>query len=142
MASFKSFLSAVGHGVQDVFKWLGSSQGQAAISATENAVNIAVSFANPALGAGLVGIEQLINSGLKQAVGIEALSAAAGQQSGSGAQKAAAVTSSIAPNVAAFLKSIGISNATAQQEQELAVAINNGLVAILNAIPPIPSVAG
>ena len=65
-----------------------------------------------------------------------ASASAAGLQSGTGAQKLAAVTEAIAPNVQAFLTSIGISSPTAEQVQTYSTALANGIVAILNAIPP------
>ena len=137
--SFKSFLSAVGHdlgvGVTDVFKFLGSAQGQQAVTGVETAAATVATLIIPAAGAAVTGFESLINAGLQKVMAIEASASAAGMQTGTGTQKLAAVTSSIAPNVGEFLTSIGISNATEQEVQSYATALANGLVAILNAIP-------
>lgn len=135
MAGIGSFLSAVGRDFVKVFSWLGSSKGQAAVTGAETVANVAVGIANPGAAAGLLGIEALINAGIKEVVSIESLAAAAGQQSGTGAQKLAAVTSAIAPNMQAFLTSIGISDPTAADVQKYTTAVANGIVAILNALP-------
>jgi hypothetical protein len=137
--SFKSFLSAAGHdigvGLKDVFNFLGSAQGQATIAGVETGAATITSVINPAAGAALVGFEGLLNAGLKEVVAVEASAAAAGMQSGTGAQKSAAVIAAISPNVGTFLQSIGVTNATAAQEEALATALSNGIVSILNAIP-------
>ena len=125
--SFKSFLSSVGHDFVKVFSWLGSPKGQAVIGTVE-AVTVAI---DPAL----AGIEALVNTGLKSVISIESVAAAAGQQTGTGAQKSAAVVASIAPQVENFLKSIGIANPAAADVQKYATSISDALVAILNSIP-------
>lgn len=132
--SFKSFLSAAGHDFVNVFKWLGSAQGQATITSGEAIANTVVTAANPALGAALTGVESLINAGLKQVLSMEASAAAVGAQSGTGAQKAAAVIASLSPQAAALLQSIGISQPTAEQVQTLTTAISSGVTGILNAM--------
>ena len=137
--SFKSFLSAAGHDFVSVFNWLGSAKGQATISGVETAANVGVSVLNPALGASLAAVEGLFNAGLKSILGMEASAAAVGAQSGTGAQKAAAVTANLAPQAEAFLQSIGVSAPTATEVQTLATAISGGLVSILNAIPAPPA---
>lgn len=133
--SFKSFLSAVGHDVLGVFSFLGSAKGQSAITGIETVATTIATVINPGAGAALSGIEALFNAGLKEIISIETVATAAGQQSGTGAQKAAAVISAIAPQTAAFLQSIGVSNPTAVQSQAIATTINNGIVAVLNSIP-------
>lgn len=135
MSGFKSFLSAVGHDFLAVFKWLGSSHGQAAIQGGEAVANTVIGVINPALGVSLVAIESLVNAGLKQILSMEASAAAVGAQSGTGAQKAAAVIAVLTPQSEALLKSIGVSNPTTEQVQGVATAISNGLVTILNALP-------
>lgn len=135
MNGFKSFLSAAGHDFLAVFSWIGSKRGQAAINGTEAVLNTVVAAYNPVLGASLVGVESLVNAGLKQALSMEASAAAVGAQSGTGAQKSAAVIATLAPQTAAFLQSIGIAEPTVEQSQTLAKAISDSLVAILNAIP-------
>lgn len=133
--SFKSFLSAVGNDFKKVFTWLGSAQGEATIAGVETATTTVVSAINPAIGAGLGGVEALINAGLKQVISIETVAAAAGAQAGSGAQKSAAVISSITPSVASFLQSIGVAAPTAAEVQALSTTLSNSIVTILNAIP-------
>lgn len=133
--SFKSFLSAIGNDAKKVFEWLGSGTGQATIATVEGAATTVVTAINPAIGASLAGIETLVNAGLKQVISVETVAVAAGQQSGTGAQKLAAVVTAITPSVQAFLQSIGISAPTAQETQTYATTIANGLVEILNAIP-------
>lgn len=132
-----TFLSKLGQdlkiGIKDVFGWLGSSQGKTAIAGAEAA---AVAIAAP-LGAGplVAGIEGLINAGINSATTIEGLAAAAGAQAGTGALKAAAVTTILGSNVGSFLKSIGISDATDEEVQSLAGVISAASADILNAIP-------
>ena len=136
MASFKTFLQDFGKDFVKVFSFLGSSQGQAVVQGVEGGVAaVAGVFAGPAGAAAVTGVEALINAALKQVISVEAVAAAAGQQDGSGPQKAAAVISAIAPQVAAVLTSAGISSPTATQVQTLATAVNTGIVAVLNAIP-------
>lgn len=130
-----SFLKGVGHAFTAVFGWLGSSNGQKAIAGAEAAANAVATAINPGLGAALVGVEMLINAGLKQVVSIETVAAAAGAQDGTGPQKLAAVVSAITPNTVAFLESIGVAAPTAEQVQTTATAIANGLVSILNVLP-------
>ena len=133
--SFTSFLSAVGKDFKAVFAWLGSPQGQAAVTGAESVATTVVALTDPAAALPLAGVEALINAGLKSVISIESVAAAAGTQSGTGAQKLAAVVAAVAPQVGSFLTSIGVSNPTAAQEQQLATEIANGLVAILNAFP-------
>jgi hypothetical protein len=135
MASFKSFLSAVGHDFVSVFTFFGSAKGQAAVAGVEGVTNAVATAINPALGASLAGIEGLINSGITEVLKIEASAAALNVQSGTGAEKAAAVIASLAPQAAAFLQSIGVSQPTSTQVQTVASAISGGLVAILNSLP-------
>ncbi len=139
--TFKSFLSAVGHDFVSVFKWLGSSQGQATVTATETAAAAITTAVNPAAGAVLVGIEALINAALKQVVSIEAVSVAAAQQSGTGVQKASAVASAVAPQISSTLVSLGVANPTAAEVQNIAEIVATSLANIYNAFPaPVASV--
>jgi hypothetical protein len=136
MASFKSFLSAAGADFLHVFSWLGSSQGQATVAGVETAAVAVGTAINPAIGAAIGGVETLINAALKQILSMEASAAAVGAQSGTGVQKAAAVVASLTPQTSALLTTLGVAAPTATEAQALATAINNGLTAILNAIPP------
>lgn len=133
--SFKSFLSVVGHDAASVFKWLGSSQGQATITATEGAAAAVTTAINPAAGAALVGIESLVNLGLKQVISIETTSVAAAQQSGTGAQKAAAVAAAVAPQVSSILKTLGASSPTSTEVQSISTVVAGALATIANAFP-------
>jgi hypothetical protein len=133
MTGFKSFLSALGHGFVAVFGYLGSAKGQAAVQGAE-AIALTVGTA-VGVGPAVAGIEALINTGLKEVIKIEASAAALGVQSGTGAQKAAVVIATIAPQASDFLVSIGVANPTAEQVQTVASAISGGLVAILNSLP-------
>ena len=137
--NFKSFLSAVGHDFLNVFKWLGSSQGQATVAGVETVTATVAMAINPAVGATITGVEAIINAALKQILSMEASAAAVGAQSGTGAQKASAVIASLTPQTAALLQSMGISNATSAEVATLATAISNGLTGILNAIPAAPA---
>lgn len=139
MAGFKSFLSAVGHDFIAVFKWLGSAQGQQTIASGEAIATTVVTAVNPGVGAALAGIEAIVNAALKQVLSMEASAAAVAAQSGTGAQKAAAVIATLTPQAEALLKSMNVSAPTAEQVQSLASAISNGVVGILNAIPAPPN---
>lgn len=135
MASFKSFLSEIGTKVKEVFAWISSPTGQAEIQATEGAATAVVTAFNPAAGVALAGIEATINLALKQVVGVESLAAAAEAQSGTGAQKLAAVVSAIAPQVSATLQALGVKTPAATQVQAVSTVVANSLVSILNAFP-------
>ena len=118
-----SFLSAVGKDFKAVFSWLGSSKGQAVTGAVEGLAETAAT----ALGAGAVvqaGIN-LINSWISKIVTTETLASAAGQQTGSGTQKAAAVLAAIGPELSQYFPAT-----TAAQAQ----TINNALVLVLNTL--------
>lgn len=136
MSGFKSFLSAVGHGFVDVFKWLGSTQGQNTIQVAEGAaVTVGTIVGGPALGVTITGVESLVNIGLRGILQMEASAAAVNAQSGTGAQKSAAVVSLLVPQATQLLKDLGVNNPSVQQAEALAEALSNGLVGILNAIP-------
>jgi hypothetical protein len=138
--SFKSFLSATGHDFVGILKFLGSTQGQTVVSGAEVAAAAIGSAVNPALGASILGVESLVNAGLKSALSIEASAAAVGAQSGTGTQKLAAVTASLSGQAGSFLQSIGVSSPTDEEVQTLATAIGNASAAVLNAIPaPVPA---
>ncbi len=133
--TFKTFLSDFGKDFKAVFSWLGSASGQATITGVETTTVAVASAINPAAGLVIAGVETLINSALKEIISVEAVAAAAGAQTGTGAQKAAAVISAITPQVAALLTSVGVSAPTSTQVQNVATAVNNGLVSVLNALP-------
>ena len=132
---FKSFMDHIGHAFKTVLSFIGSPRGQATVAAVEGGADAIVGAINPAAGVALLGIQNLINSGLRQAVQVETIAVAAEQQSGTGLQKAAAVTAALAPEISAFLKSIGVSSPTSDQVQKIGAEISTGVVSILNAIP-------
>lgn len=112
-----SFLSTIGKDIKAVFSWLGSPKGQAVIQ-TAGAV---ISTIDPAL----IGIVTLTESWITKVISTEALAVAAGQQTGSGATKAAAVLNAMQPEITKYFP-----NATATELQNA----NTALVAFLNAL--------
>ena len=119
--SFKSVLSTIGKDVKGVFAFLGSSKGQAIIATGESLVE--------AVYPPLTSVINLANTWMVEIVKDEALAAAAGQQDGTGAQKAAAVISTVTPAALAFAQTNGLPAPTAVQLE----AANTALVAFLNA---------
>jgi len=118
-----SFLSVIGKDAKALFGWLGSSKGQAVVTAGEG---LAVDVATVAgVGAPVQAAINLINSWMAKIMTTETVAAAAGQQTGSGAQKAAAVLASIGPELNQYFPATTVANAT---------IINNALVTILNAL--------
>jgi len=111
-----SFLSAIAKVPKAIFGFLASSKGQALIQTGEG---VAVAI-DPAL----AGIITLANSWIGRALTVEALATAAGQQQGTGTQKAAAVMNAITPQVLQYFPN-------ARQDQ-IAKA-NDAIVAFLNA---------
>lgn len=112
-----SFLSTIGKDIKSVFNWLASPKGQNVVHAAEGAV-VAI---DPAL-AGIVGI---VDSWIEKIITTETIAAAAGQQDGSGTQKAAAVLNAMQPEINKYFP-----GATAEQIQNA----NAGLVTFLNAL--------
>jgi hypothetical protein len=124
MAGFKSFLSAIGNDVKKVFAFISSPAGQTIIQTGEGVAE--------AIDPGLSGLFNIANTYITEAVKTEAIATAAGQQSGSGTQKLAAVTSAVTPTVLAYAQQAGLATPTATQIQNAA----NAIVAFLNAFPP------
>lgn len=108
--------------MKDVFKWLGSAQGQKVIGTGEAIAET--------IYPGLTGIINIANNWLAEIIKAETLAAAAGQQDGSGIQKAAIATSTITPQIVQFAQANGLPSPTATQ----ILAANNALVAFLNAL--------
>lgn len=133
--STMSFLSTVGKDFKAVFSWLGSAKGQKTITAVETTTAGVVSAINPAAGAVLIGFENLFNAGLKQVLSIESIAAAAGEQDGTGLQKAAAVATAVEPQSMAFLLALGVSKPTVAQIDAISNIISKGLVSIGNELP-------
>ena len=121
------FLSSIAKPFVSIFKFLESPRGQAIISAGEG---VAISI-DPAL-APLI---NLANSWMNKVVATEQIAAAAGAQSGTGTQKAAAVLTAMGPEIAKYFP-----NATSA---EIGNA-NTAIVAFLNAFSvgePAPAAA-
>ena len=121
--SFSSILSTIGKDVKGVFAWIGSPAAQNIIKTGEAVVEAVYPPATAIIAIG--------NTFMTEAIKVEALAAAAGAQTGSGTQKAAAVLNAATPQVLAFAQQYGLAAPTAEQ---LAQA-NNAIVAFLNAFP-------
>lgn len=123
-----SFLSTVSKDAKVVWAWLTSSKGQAIIAGGEGVVEAGAT----ALGIGApvqAGID-LLNKWAAEIFKVEALSAAAAQQSGSGPQKAAAVLAAMTPEATSFATQNGLPAPTAASLN----TINTALVTALNAL--------
>ncbi len=120
--SFLSGLKVFGTDVEKAFAWFGSPKGQATVVAGESVVEAVEPISTP--------IINLFNSWAGKAYNVEALAVAAGQGTGSGADKAAMVLSAIGPDVATYAQQAGIPARTAAQ----ITAANNALVAFINAM--------
>lgn len=111
-----SFLATIAKDAREVFNWLGSPRGQAVVT-TGAALLTAV---DPAL----AGSVTLAESWIVKIVATETIAAAAGAQTGTGPQKAAAVLEAMTPEITKYFP-----NATVAQMQNA----NTALVAFLNA---------
>lgn len=111
-----SFLSTIGKDIKAVFKWLASPQGTAVISTGAAVVT--------AIDPGLAGIVNLATSWIQKVITTESLAVAAGSQTGSGVDKAAAVINAMQSQIAVYFPA-----ATAAQITNA----NNAIVAFLNA---------
>jgi hypothetical protein len=111
-----SWLTAIGRAVGSIFSWLKSPKGQAVIAGAEGVVETIDPAATPLI--------NLANSWISKVVTTEQIAAAAGAQSGTGVQKAAAVLTAMSPEIAKYFPT-----ATAL---EIATA-NAAIVTFLNA---------
>jgi len=120
MASFSSILSGIGNGLKKFFGV---------------ALTVAQA-AEPIVDVALPGIATLYNLTVNEVVKAEAAAIAAGQQSGTGAQKLALVLQAITPAFQEYAAATGVPSAS-----EAATITNwiNGVVATLNAIPSSPT---
>jgi len=91
-----SWLSTLGNDVKKVFKWLGSSKGQAILSTGEGVVE--------AIDPALDGVVNLTNTWLQEIFKAQALATAASANATGGVQKAAMVLNTVTPQVIAFAK--------------------------------------
>jgi len=119
-----SFLSTLGKDFKAVFSFLGSPTGKAVIGAAEGAVEVAVPATTAAF--------NLINNWMAEALKVESIAAAAGQQDGTGAQKAAMAISTMTPQILQFAASQGYPVPNSTQ----ITAINTAVVNLLNLINP------
>jgi hypothetical protein len=122
VASFKSILSDIGSGLKKFFT---------------GAVEVAKD-AEPFVDTLFPGVAALYNTTVTAVGTVEAASIAAGAQSGTGAQKLAAVTSTIEADFNAYWTAIGNKETAPQTVIEQWV---NAVVASLNAIPSTPTTA-
>lgn len=120
--SFLSGLKVFGTDIEKAFAWFGSSKGQATVAAGEAVVEAVAPVSTP--------IIDLFNTWAKKVYEVEALGVAAGQATGTGAEKAALVISAVTPEVVAGAQQLGVPARTAAQ----ITAANNAVVAFLNAM--------
>lgn len=128
----KTFLSDVCKDAKKVFSFLVSKQGQKDIAGVEMAAETVTTAIDPAAGAVLTGAIDIANNGLSEIIRVESLAAAAGAQSGTGAEKSAAVISAITPSVLSYAEKNGLAAPTGTQIQDMV----DGLVKFLNSLPP------
>jgi hypothetical protein len=122
MASFTSILSAIGNGLKKFF-------GIAVTVATD---------AEPLVDTLFPGVAALYNLTVNEVAKAEAAAIAAGQQSGTGAQKLALVLQAIEPAFQQYAQATGVPSAA---QTATITAWINGVVATLNAIPSTNSTA-
>jgi hypothetical protein len=133
MAASTSFLSKIGTAFKDVFAFLASAKGQAVVTSVEGVAEAV----GTALGAGIPiqGAITLINNWGTEIIKTESIAVAAGSQSGTGTQKAAATIAAIAPQAIAFAQANGLSAPTAASLS----TINTALTTALNALGSTPA---
>lgn len=109
-----SFLSSIVKIPGAIFHWLASDNGKKVVAAGEA---IAIGFGAPAI------VVNLVNSWITKIITLEQLAEGAGQQTGTGAQKAAAVIAAITPELLKDFPDLPVANIQ---------AINDALVIVLN----------
>lgn len=124
-----SFLSAVGKDFKAVFAWLGSAKGEAVVQTAEGAAVAVASAAG--LGAPVQAGLNLLNNWMGEAIKLQAIGEAAGETASGGTAKAAAVASTMEPQLLAWLQANGYSTANVSAQ---AATINDAAVALLNAL--------
>lgn len=134
---FKSFLSAIGHGGDVVLKFLASDRGQKDVQIAEGAaVTIGTAIGGLGLGAGIAGIELIVNKGLSGVLGMEATAATLGVQSGTGVQKGIAVAAGLEPLAEKLIKDLGYENPTVDQVEQITGTVAKAMADIVNSVPP------
>lgn len=120
--SFLSGLKVFGTDIEKAFSWFGSPTGQAIVSTGETLLEAAVPESIP--------VVNLFNTWAAKAYNVEALAAAAGKATGSGADKATLALSSITPLIVQYAQAEGLPPRTAAQIQ----TANNAAIAFINAM--------
>ena len=126
-----SFLATFGKDVKGLFAWLGSAKGQATVTAVEGVAVGVAGAVGPGASAALAGGFTLLNNWMTEALTVEGLATAAGQQTGTGPQKAAVALSTMTPQLAAYLNNKGYTSANVSAK---ALTINNLIVQLLNTL--------
>lgn len=120
--SFLSGLKVFGTEIEKAFAWFGSPKGQVVVTAGEGLLQSLVPASTP--------LVNLFNSWAAKAYNVEALAVAASKVTGTGADKAAAVLTAVAPDVLQYAQQAGVPARTAAQIQ----TANTALVAFINAM--------
>jgi hypothetical protein len=120
--SFLSGLKVFSKDIEKAFAWFGSPKGQAIVGAGEGVVEGLIPASIP--------VVDLFNEWAKKAYNVESLAVAAGQASGTGADKATAVMSAITPTVLQYAQEEGLPARTAAQIQQADAAV----IAFINAM--------
>jgi hypothetical protein len=120
--SFWTGLKVFGTDLEKAFAWFGSTQGQAIVQTGESVLEAFLPVTIP--------VVNLFNQWATKAYNVEALAAAAGKATGTGADKAALALSSITPLVLQYAEQEGLSARTAAQ----ITTANNALIAFINAM--------
>jgi hypothetical protein len=123
-----SFLGTICTDVKKVFAFLGSSKGQAIVQTGETVVEDVATLAG--IGAPVQAGLNILNNWMIEAVKLQAIGSAAAAVTGSDETKAAAVISTMGPQVLAFAQENGFPAPTAAN----LLIINNSLVAALEAL--------
>ena len=125
------WLSTIAKDAKRVFAWLGSPAGQKTVKGAEAVVETGAALVDPAIAPEIDAGVALFNDWGRQALQIETVASAAGQVSGTGAQKAASVIQAMAPFVQEYATKYDATPATEAQLQTL----NNAAVAFLDNLP-------
>lgn len=134
--AFETFIDKAAADFKTVLSFFGSKQGQTVVAVGEAAATtIAGAVGGPGLAGVVSGVEGLVNSGVQNVLTTEATATALGAQAATSTQKAAVVTASLSSDAGAFLKSIGVNDATDEEVETLATAIGSTASTILAAIP-------
>ena len=128
--AFVSFLGKIGTEAKKVFGWLASPTGQKVLQGGEGVVETAAAILAPAVAPEVDAAITLANVWIAKAITVETVATAASQQAGTGMQKAAAVIASLAPYIKQYEQQAGAAPLTVDQT----TAINNAIVAFLNAL--------